>query len=69
MTAGEVVKARRLEPGKNIRWEIRINPTSNADVIITLPITTDCTANGAVCTGDGRRLSNRLELTVGGPGQ
>ena len=67
VNAGEVVKARRLESGKNIRWEIRINPTSNADVTIVLPITTDCTANGAVCTGDGRKLSNRLALTVSGP--
>ena len=27
----------------------------------------DCTALGAVCTGDGRKLSNRLEITVSGP--
>ena len=33
------------------------------------PVTTDCDADGAVCTGDGRKLSNRLELTVSGPGQ
>ena len=32
-----------------------------------LPITTVCTADGAICTGDGRKLSNRLELTVSGP--
>ena len=29
--------------------------------------TTDCNATGAVCTGDGRKLSNRLEFTVSGP--
>ena len=69
VTAGEVVKARRLEPGKNIRWTITVRPDGDGTVAIVLPITTDCTANGAVCTGDGRRLSNRLELTVGGPGQ
>ena len=67
VNAGEVVKARRLESGKNIRWEITINPASSADVTIVLPITTDCSANGAVCTGDGRKLSNRLALTVSGP--
>ena len=67
VTGGEVQEARRLVRGSNIRWETRINPTSNADVTIVLPITTVCTANGAICTGDGRKLSNRLELTVSGP--
>ena len=28
----------------------------------------DCAAEGAICTGDGRKLSNRLEFTVSGPG-
>ena len=66
VTGGEVQEARRLVRGSNTRWETRINPTSNADVTIVLPITTVCTANGAICTGDGRKLSNRLELTVSG---
>ena len=35
---------------------------------IVLPVTTDCDAQGAVCTGDGRMLSGRLEITVSGPG-
>ena len=64
MTGGEVKRARRLVRGNNIRWEITVRPSSDADVTIVLPITTDCTDQGAVCTGDGRRLSNRLELTV-----
>ena len=67
VTGGEVVKARRLEPGKNIRWEITMQPSGNADVTIVLPVTTDCDAQGAVCTEDGRMLSRGLELTVPGP--
>ena len=31
------------------------------------PPTTDCEAEGALCAGDGRKLSNRLEITVPGP--
>ena len=27
VTGGEVVRARRLEPGKNVRWEITVRPT------------------------------------------
>ncbi len=68
VTGGEVTKARRLERGKNIRWEIHVRPNSNAGVTIVLPVTTDCDAQGAICTGDGRMLSRRLELTVSGPG-
>ncbi len=67
VTGGEVTKARRLERGSNIRWEISVRPSSNGDVTIVLPVTEDCEAQGAVCTGDGRSLSNRLELTVSGP--
>ena len=42
--------ARRLEPGKNVRWEITITPGSGADVDIALNATTDCSAQGAICT-------------------
>ena len=66
VTGGKVMGARRLVSGSNTKWQIKIGPTSNGDVTIVLPITTDCTADGAVCTGD-RKLSNRLELTVSGP--
>ena len=50
-------------------WRIRVQPSGNGDVSIVLPITTDCNSQGAICTGDGRKLSHRLELTVSGPGQ
>ena len=67
VTGGEVKGARRLVRGSNTRWEIKVRPTANADVVIVLPITTVCTADGAVCTEAGSKLSNRLELTVSGP--
>ena len=68
VTGGSVTGARRLEPLSNIGWEIVVKPDSNGDVTIVLPATTDCNAQGAICTGDGRPLSNRLEITVSGPG-
>ena len=68
VTGGTLPKVRRLEPGKNVRWEITVQPSSNADVTIVLPITTDCTAQSAICTGDGRPLSDRVEVTASGPG-
>ena len=68
VTGGNVEGARRLDPPSNTKWQIKIRPTSNGDVTIVLPATTDCNAQGAICTGDGRPLSNRLEITVSGPG-
>ena len=66
---GKVTGARRLVKGSNIGWEIVVEPDSNGDVTITLPVTEDCDAQGAICADDDRMLSNRLELTVSGPGQ
>ena len=68
VTGGEVTTARRLEKPGNIRWEITVAPDGNGDVTIVLPATNDCDTEHAICTGDGRRLSNRTELTVSGPG-
>ena len=68
VTGGTLPKVRRLEAGKNVRWEITVTPSSNADVTIVLPITTDCSVQGAICTSDGRKLSSRVELTISGPG-
>ena len=67
VAGGEVVKARRLEKGKNVRWEIHVTPDGDVTVTIVLPVTTDCTAEGAICTEDRRPLSHRLEVTVPGP--
>ena len=69
VTGGSVTGARRLVSGKNLRWEIVVKPDSNGDVTITLPATTDCDAQGAICADVDRMLSNRLERTFNGPGQ
>ena len=69
VTGGSVTYVRRLEPGKNVRWEITVTPGSSAAVVIALNATTDCEAQGAICTEDGRKLSATLEFTVNGPGQ
>ena len=67
VTGGSVTYVRRLEPGKNVRWEITVTPGSSADVAIDLNATTDCSAQGAICTEDGGKLSGGLLLAVPGP--
>ena len=64
VTGGRVREAKRVD-GRSDLWRITIEPDS--DVTVVLPVTDSCDAEGAVCTGDGSALSNRLELTVPGP--
>ena len=67
VTGGEVLNAQRMDKPSNIRWLITVGPDSNGDVTVVLPVTEDCAAQGAICTEDGRPLSNRLDMTVTGP--
>ena len=69
ITDGEVTGASRLDRPGNLRWEIVVEPDSGADVTIVLPPTTDCGAQGAICTAGGKKLSSRVELTINGPEQ
>ena len=70
VTGGSVKKAQRLqkEPQSNIGWKITVQPDGDGDVTVVLPVTTDCESTGAICTEDGRMLSNKVEFTVSGPG-
>ena len=70
VTRGKVAGARQLNRDSdtpNIRWEISVSPDSNADVTVELPVTTDCEAQGAICTDDGTMLSSPLKFIVKGP--
>ena len=64
---GSLSNVRRLMPGKNVRWEITVQPSLDADVSIALNATTDCSAEGAICNAVGGKLSGGLELVVPGP--
>ena len=60
---GSVRNTRRVD-GRSDLWEIEIAPSSDADLVVLLPATTDCAATGAVCTAGGKALSTRLEATI-----
>ncbi len=65
VTGGSVKKAKRRTQGSNQDWTITVEPTSATEAVtITLPETTDCDATGAICTEDGRKLSNSQTATV-----
>ena len=67
VTGGVVRKARRLTPPSNLSWEITVKPATEGDLVLVLEANRACDTTGAVCTGAGRRLSNRLQHTVRGP--
>ena len=69
ISGGDINSAVRKEQGSNQGWTITVQPDDNGAVSITLPETTDCDDTRAICTEDGRMLSNRLVFTVSGPGQ
>ena len=46
---------------------VTFKPDACGTVTVLLPVTTDCEADGSICAGDGRPLSNKLEVTVPGP--
>ena len=68
-----IVLGRRVIPGSNVAWLIGVNPTAYSSealpsarwtISITLPPTTDCTAASAVCTGDRRKQTSNIELSI-----
>ena len=62
-----IEQAQRKVQGSNQNWTITVEPLGNGAITITLPVTTDCAADGAICTDDGRKLSNSTTITVPGP--
>ena len=67
VTGSAVRKAQRKQQGSNQGWNITVEADGGGTVTIRLPETTDCNATGAICTADGRPLSNSLSATVAGP--
>ena len=67
ITGGAVKKAKRKVQGSNQRWTITVEPDGFGDVNITLPGNRACSASNAVCTSDGRQLSNSPSATISGP--
>ncbi|MCY4556464.1 MAG: cadherin-like beta sandwich domain-containing protein, partial [Chloroflexi bacterium] len=62
--AGDVAGVERVSAGL---WRVRVQPKNWKDVTVTLSTPVDCAEAGAVCTADGRALSNTVTATVGGP--
>ena len=68
ISGGRIARAQRLTEGSNAGWRLQIVPDGWGDIALTLPPTTDCAAEGAVCTKEGEPLAQGIDLSVPGPG-
>ncbi len=64
VTGGSVREANRRTTGSDLSWNVTVGPDGNDDVAIQLPATMDCAATAAICTADGRPLSNASSARV-----
>ena len=66
VSGGSINRVWRNTQGSDLGWNIKVRPAGTDSLTITLPATTNCSSSGAICTDDGRRLSNSPSATVAG---
>ena len=67
VTGGRIHRTPRKVRSSNETWTVHVTPSGTGDVTITLPETTDCDDDGAICTADGGMLNHSSTATVSGP--
>ena len=45
-------------------WDVTVEPSGESAVELTLPVAADCAAAGAICTADGRALSEAVTASI-----
>ena len=66
VSGGRATSAGRVNRRRDL-WELTVEPDSPADVTVTLAAGAACRTPAAVCTSDGRALSETITATVAGP--
>ena len=66
VSGGRATAAGRVDRRRDL-WHLTVEPDSLADVTVTLGAGAACGTPAAVCTSDGRALSNSISTTVRGP--
>ena len=68
-SGGTVKSVRRVDKARDL-FVIRVKPSGTGDVTISLDAFSGaCADDDAVCDRDGRKLAERIEETVSGPGE
>ena len=66
VSGGRATSAGRVDRRRDL-WELTVEPDSRADVTVTVAAGAACGTPAAVCTRDGRALSETISATVEGP--
>ena len=66
VSGGRATAAGRVDRRRDL-WQVTVEPDSGADVTVTLSSGAACGTPAAVCTSDGRALTNTISTTVRGP--
>ena len=66
VSGGRATSAGRVDRRRDL-WRLTVEPDSPADVTVTVAAGAACGTPAAVCTKDGRALSNTISATVAGP--
>ena len=66
VSGGRATSAGRVNRRRDL-WQLTVEPDSPADVTVTLAAGAACDSPAAVCTKDGRALSQGISATVRGP--
>ena len=66
VAGGRATSAGRVNRRRDL-WKLTVEPDSPADVTVTLGSGAACGTPAAVCTSDGRALTNTISTTVRGP--
>ena len=65
--AGGTIERVQRRPSNHKFWELGIRPTSDDAVTVSVPLRATCQEPGAICTADGRVVSNASSRTIPGP--
>ena len=66
VTGGAAERARRVG-GDSALWEVLVRPSGHGAVTVSLGASVGCGEAHAICTSDGRALSNTVSVTIAGP--
>ena len=64
VTGGSVKRVWRTTKGSDLSWYVKVQPSGSGQLTITLSAPVSCVSSDAICTNDGRRLSNAPSATV-----
>ena len=64
VTGGNATGAARRDVANQEIWRITVTPSGEGDIIVRVPVTSDCSSTAAICASAGRGVSQTISTTV-----